>query len=152
MPHDLSNIVDQIIVVQKTIVTPANEKAIAVYYDERPASISIFPAFVTVPEGWAGAEWNSGGRKLPYSIWMHLCFTTADKKYSDRSMRAWVRAVGDKFHDAVVDPSHNALGSATGVAETAIPDATFDTPFELGEGQSYIAASFRLEVIVEDKP
>lgn len=152
MSHTLQDIVDQIVVVQQTIATPTNEKAITKFYDERPASITTFPCFVNVPEGFSGAEWNTGGRKLPYSIWMHLCFTKADLKYSDRSMRAWVANVLDKFHDATGDPSHNPLSAATGVVESWIADATLDTPFELGEGQAYIAASFRLEVIVEDVP
>ena len=143
MPHDIQNIIDKIIVVQKTITKPADEKAIATYYDEQPVSVPIFPAFVNVDEAIdQQVEWNTGGRRVDYLIAMHLVFALSDQKYSDRTRRTWTRPVLDAFGKKIT------LSGATGVAKAIIQGAEFGR-ITIGEAE-YWGSTFRLGVIVEE--
>lgn len=143
--HDLQNIIDQIVIVQKTISEPANEKAIAAFYDEIPAQVTTFPAFINVEESAEQDMWNPGGRRIDYVIAMHLLLAQSSQKYSVRSRRAWTRPVLDAFGAKVT------LSGATGVAEARIQGIDFDLDFQFQpESHTYIAATFRLGVTVKE--
>lgn len=96
---DLQNIIDAIIVVQKTVSTPSGQKAIQAYYDEPPAALGkISPVFVNVEEGIEAIDvWVSQGRNIDYIINMHLLFTPGEQKYSVRARRTWVLPVINAF-------------------------------------------------------
>lgn len=144
MVHDLQNIIDKIVALQKTITPPTNQKVITIYYDEQPALVATYPAFVNVEETIEEqAIWNTGGRKIDYVINMHLVFAPGgDIKYSDRSMRAWVRPVLDAFG------KKTTLDGATGVKLALIRSADFGL-VTIG-GAEYWAATFHLLVTVEE--
>ena len=145
MVHDLQNIMQKIVVVQETIIAPSGVKAITKFYDEHPASVGTYPAFVNVEESIEEQSvWATGGRKINYIVNMHLVFAAgADIKYNDRAMRAWVRPVLDAFG------KKTTLDGATGVAaKSLIRSADFGL-VTIG-GAEYWAATFQLVVIVEE--
>lgn len=141
--HDLQQIIDDIIVAQKTIATPTDEKKIAEYYDEPPGSVSTFPCFVNVEESLEGpVSWGAGGRRVDYVIAMSLLFAATDQKYSVRSRRKWVKPVLDAFGKKTL------LNDSAGVGESAIEGADFE-PVTFGQTE-YVAVTFRLGVRVQE--
>lgn len=141
--HDLQQIIDDIIVVQKTIATPTDEKAIAKFYDETPGSVSVFPCFVNKEEEWDGpGEWGAGGRSILYTIKMQFVFAAAEQKYSERSLRKWHRPILDAFGKNV------KLNDSAGIGASWIVGGDFE-PVTFGQTE-YIAAIYRLTVRVQE--
>jgi len=140
MVHDLQNIMDQIVVVQKEITTPTDQKAIAQFYDEPPGSVSVFPCFVNLEESTEVSNWNTSGRRTDYIIAMHLLFAAANQKYGVRARRTWVRPLKDAFGKRIT------LAGATNVTQAILQGEDFD-PVTFGQTE-YIAVTFKLEVLV----
>ncbi len=138
--HDLQNIMNQIVVVQKEITTPTNQKPIQHFYDEPPGAVSTFPCFINVVESTEISNWPTSGRRADYIIAMHLLFAAASQKYSVRARSTWVRPVKDAFGKRLT------LAGATGVVQAMLQGEDFE-PVTFGQTE-YIAVTFKLEVLV----
>ena len=134
MTGEVQTIVDQLVVIQKAITTPTGCKALHNAYDEMPAALGGFPCFVNVEEDMSVVARGPSRRDQHLVVKMHLLFTTADQKYSQRARRLWVQAVMDKFD---VELQLNAEASYAHI------DTVDFTPVELN-GVGYIAATFEL--------
>lgn len=137
---EIQAVIDQIVILQKAVPTPTNEKDIQEAYDEPPDSVGVFPCFLNVEES-GEQEFPSGNwGYLIYTVNMHLLFAPATQKYSIRSRRKWVKPVLKHFRENV------SLNNTAAVSWVANWD---HNPVEWN-GMEYIAATFNLRVKAQE--
>jgi hypothetical protein len=136
MSGELTDIIDEIVIIQKAITTPTGEKALALATDEWPPTVAVFPAFVN-NEIETVIETGSYRRKNVHLIRMYLLFGAGDTKYSQRARRAWIAAVQAAFDASMTLNGHATLARIRRISHGA--------PEELGG--AYVCAAFDLEVI-----
>lgn len=136
---ELQAIIDAIIVIQKALAVPTDQKDIQLFTDEPPASIGALPAFVNLEEDSIPDDLAHGRPQITHRIGMHLVFAPASQKYAVRQLRPWIDKVLDAF-----TPDTTIGGT---VREGRIVGITYE-PFEWGE-TAYPAANFLLEVSVD---
>lgn len=141
---ELDNIIDAIIVIQETVVTPSGLKNIALFTDEPPATITVFPAFLNLEDDTTPEDLAQNHQQLVHRIWMRLLFAASSEKYAVRDRRQWLEPVFAKFMPTNTLPG-TTLGDTVRTSRITLVD--YD-PFEWN-GSPYIASSFLLEAEVD---
>lgn len=141
MAKTIPAIIDQLVAIQGAITPPTGEKDIAFAADELPVDLHVFPTFLNV-ETATHNTYSPQRIEKQHLIDMILVFAPADKKYSQRSRRAWVQAVQAAF---------NAKVTLNGTCDKArILNIRYDTPLNWND-IPFVMATFELEaVVVED--
>lgn len=136
---ELQLIIDAIIVIQKALSVPTDQKDIQQFNDEPPTNLGVLPAFVNEEEGATVDDFAHRHPQITHQIMMRLVFAETTKKYSHRQRRAWVDKVLDAF------TPNTTLGDTARNAN--ISNISYD-PYEL-DGTQYTTANFLLEVSVD---
>lgn len=139
---EIQAVFDAIIVVQKALTPPTDQKGIQQFTDEPPANIGVLPAFLNVDDAGSSDNLAHGHPQATHRILMHLLFSKATQKYPRRQARAWLEKVLAAFPIG----GSGTIGGT--VRDTVRLSWAFDDEFEWGDSE-YDALSFVLEVVTD---